>query len=158
MGRCAPCRLPAPILRPFVSAPRLDHAEAAARFVLPFGARPSVCQNCPSQTHHLCFVNCYRSFLPRGCRQTDENDIGLRRYQLFDDLGANVALVNDHYVHRPAPRNFSQFNVEFAQPSEEQTSATESFYLSPASFYKLKAKYGGMNVSGVMPVCQSTMS
>ena len=31
--------------------------------------------------------------------QTDENDIGLRQYQLFDDLGANVALVNDHYVN-----------------------------------------------------------
>jgi integrase len=30
--------------------------------------------------------------------QTDENDIGLRQYQLFDDLGANVALVNDHHV------------------------------------------------------------
>ena len=62
--------------------------------------------------------------------------------------------------------------IEFAQPSKAQTNATEPFTkaqiigmikeqeagmptaevcrthgLSPASFYKFKAKYGGMNVS-----------
>ena len=51
------------------------------------------------------------------------------------------------------PRNFPHFDVEFAQPFKEQEAGMSTAEvcrrhgLSPASFYKFKSKYGGMNVS-----------